>query len=96
MDLSTANRVADQLLKDATEKQAGKSRLTAHWVNVVERLQTGLTTLIFAGIGYTNAQIFVHGLFAQVAVGAVFGLTAAAMIPVKRRTGLTGRRSGRL
>ena len=95
MDLSTGNRVADQLLKDATKKQARKAHRTAHWASVLERLQTGLTALIFAGIGYTNAQRFLHNPFAQVAVGAVFGLVAAAIVPIKQRSGLTVRRSGR-
>ena len=95
MDLSTANRAADHLLKDATEKQARKAHRAAHWGTVVERLQTGLAALIFAGIGYTNAQRFFHNPFAHVAVGAVFGLIAAAIVPAKHRSGLTVRRSGR-
>jgi hypothetical protein len=95
MDLSTADKVADQLLKDATEKQALKVRRTAHWASVFERLQIGLNALVFAGLGYVNAQHIFHAPFAQVAVGAVFGLVAAVIIPVKQWFGLTDRRSER-
>lgn len=95
MDLNTANRVADHLLKDAIEKQARKARRNAHWATVVERLQTGLFAISFAGIGYGYSQRFFHNQFAQVVVAAVLGLVAGAIVPVIHRAGLTVRRSGR-
>lgn len=95
MDSSAANKVADQLLKEATERQDHRTRRTAQWVGVVQRLQIGLVTLIFAGIGYTNSQKVFHGALAPFAFGAVFGLAAAAIFPVKRLSGLTVRRSER-
>ena len=89
MDLSTANRVADQLLQEAAEKQTRKAQRTAHWASVVGRLQIAFNAIVFAGLGYTNAQRFFHNPFAQVVVGTAIGLAAAAAFPAKLLSGLT-------
>jgi len=93
MDPIAANKVADQLLKEATARQAHRKRRIAQWVSVIERLQIGLVTLLFAGIGYTNSQKVFHSALAPFAFGAVLGLVAAATFPVKRLSGPTVRRS---
>ncbi|WP_158755693.1 AtpZ/AtpI family protein [Dyella sp. S184] len=85
MNPDQANRIADSLLNQARSSSAPARNATLRRMNAVERLNTGVATLVGAYIGWRFADSwFGHG-FPPVVCGLLVGLFAAVVFPRRRQ-----------
>ncbi len=83
MNPEQARKIADQLVGEAEEKRNFKLSRVPRRKMALERLQTGLATVVGSGFGYSISQALFDNALWHIVCAVVVGLLAAVALPPK-------------